>query len=136
MIKQLAHINIGAFDLDACENFYCNILGLEKTFEFVRDGEVIGFYLGSGNMTFVEVFRLQGDGSPEGALLRHFCLEVEDIDAVIASIRAKGGEISDKAWGADNAWQAWTKDPSGVAIELMQYTPESSQYTGKKCVLD
>ncbi len=136
MIKQLAHINIGAFDLGACEDFYCSVLGMEKTFEFVRDGQVIGFYLGAGNETFIEVF-LQHGGAAEGsALLRHFCLEVEDIDAVIAAVRAKGWEISDKSWGADRAWQAWTKDPSGVSIELMQYTAESSQHTGAACILD
>jgi len=43
MIKQLAHINIGSHDLRASENFYCNILGLKKTFEFIKDGELYGF---------------------------------------------------------------------------------------------
>jgi len=136
VIKQLAHINIGAFDLSACEDFYCNVLGMEKTFEFVREDEVIGFYLGAGNTTFIEVFRQHGGAAESSALLRHFCLEVEDIDSVIAAVRQKGWEISDKSWGADNAWQAWTKDPSGVAIELMQYTAESSQHTGAACILD
>ena len=59
MIKQLAHINIGAHDLKASADFYFNILGLEKTFEFIKDGELYGFYAGTGNLTFVEVFKQQ-----------------------------------------------------------------------------
>ena len=32
--------------------------------------------------------------------------------------------------GGDGAWQAWITDPSGVRIELMQYSEDSSQFSG------
>lgn len=136
MIKQLAHINIGSYDLEASENFYCKILGLEKIFEFIKDGELFGFYAGTGNTTFVEVFLEEEQGETATTLLHHLCLEVEDLDAAITKIRSKGWEISDKKLGGDNSWQAWISDPSGVQIELMQYTNESSQFTGKPCEVD
>ena len=56
MIKQLAHINIGTHDLAAAEHFYCDILGMDKSFEFIKDGELFGFYASAGNTTFIEVF--------------------------------------------------------------------------------
>jgi len=136
MIKQLAHINIGSYDLKASEDFYCNILGLEKIFEFIKDGELFGFYAGTGNTTFVEVFLQDEVRESTSSLLHHLCLEVEDLEAAILEIRAKGWEISDKKMGSDNSWQAWISDPSGVQIELMQYTNESSQFTGKPVEVD
>lgn len=136
MIKQLAHINIGSYDLSASENFYCNVLGMEKTFEFIKDGELYGFYAGAGNTTYVEVFIEESEIGDMPTIIRHLCLEVEDLDATIAEIRMNDWEITDKKFGCDNSWQAWITDPSGVEIELMQYTEESSQFTGKPCDVD
>ena len=136
MIKQLAHINIGSYDLKASEDFYCSILGLKKTFEFIKGGELYGFYAGAGNTTFVEVFLEEEKGEATTTLLHHLCLQVEDLETAILEIRMKGWEISDKKFGCDNSWQAWISDPSGVPIELMQYTIESSQFTGKPCDVD
>ena len=136
MIKRLAHINIGSYDLKASEDFYCNILGLEKIFEFIKDGELFGFYAGTGNTTFVEVFLQDEVRESSSSLLHHLCLEVEDLEAAILEIKGKGWEISDKIMGGDNSWQAWISDPSGVQIELMQYTDESSQFTGKAVEVD
>lgn len=136
MIKQLAHINIGAFDLEESEHFYCNILGMEKTFEFIKNGKRIGFYVGVGNRTFVEIFIETHKVEDTPTILRHLCLEVEDLDATIDTIRGKGWDVTDKKFGADNSWQCWITDPSGVVIELMQYTEESSQFTGKPCLVD
>jgi len=136
MIKQLAHINIGSNDLSASENFYCNVLGMEKTFEFIKDGELYGFYAGVGNTTYVEVFIEENELGDMPTIIRHLCLEVEDLDATIAEIRKNDWEITDKKFGCDNSWQAWITDPSGVEIELMQYTEESSQFTGKPCDVD
>lgn len=41
-----------------------------------------------------------------------------------------------KRLGGDGAWQAWITDPSGVRIELMQYSEDSSQFSGKPVNLD
>ena len=136
MIKQLAHINFGAYDLAASEHFYCDILGMDKTFEFIKDDELYGFYAGAGNTTYVEVFIQQDELEDKPSLMRHLCLEVEDLERTIAEIRTKGWEITDKKLGSDNSWQAWIADPSGVQIELMEYTQQSSQFTGNPCIVD
>jgi catechol 2,3-dioxygenase-like lactoylglutathione lyase family enzyme len=131
--KRLAHINIGADDLQASEKFYCDVLGMEKTFEFIKEGKPYGFYVNAGNDTYIEVFINEVAVNRERPLLRHICLEVEDIDKAIEEVRGNGWKIGDKKLGCDNSWQAWMKDPSGVDIEVMQYTPESSQFTGAPC---
>lgn len=136
MIKQVAHVCISAPDLAASEGFYCGVLGLEKTFDFIKDDQLYGFYVGTGNTTFLEVFIQNDDISQEHPLIRHFCLEVENIDDTIESVRSKGWAISDKKLGRDQSWQAWIEDPAGVRIELHQYTPESSQFTGRNCIVN
>ncbi len=136
MITRLAHICIGANDLAATERFYTEILGMKKGFEFIKDGKPFGFYLEAGETTFIEVFEQGEAANYERPIMKHLCLEVADIDAVIAHVRAKGYEISDKQFAGDNSYQCWITDPSGVSIELMQYTQESSQLTGNPVHVD
>ena len=89
-----------------------------------------------GEDTFLEVFAQNAQPNTDATLLKHVCLQVEDIDAAIEQLKANGVEVSAKKWGADNAWQAWITDPSGVRIELMQYTEGSTQFTGEAVLLD
>jgi glyoxylase I family protein len=111
-------------------------LGMKKSFEFLKDGELYGFYVEAGETTFIEIFIQEQEANYERPIMRHLCLETEDLDAVIDSVRAKGWEITDKKMGCDQSWQAWITDPSGVTIEIMQYTAESSQFTGKPCIVN
>jgi glyoxylase I family protein len=135
MIKQVGHICIGSTDLAATKHFYGDILGMKITFEFLKNGELYGFYLASGNMTFIEVFTQDAiDPNPRPGM-KHICLEVENLDEVIATVRERGGTVTDKKLGGDNSWQAWIKDPSGVDIEFMQYTDKSSHFTGAPCIV-
>jgi lactoylglutathione lyase/glyoxylase I family protein len=136
MIKQLAHVCIGAKNLEETERFYRDVLGLQKGFVFMKGGKPIGFYFVVGGDTFIEVFIDTEMGDGQRPLLKHLCLEVEDIEAVVNAANSKGWPISAKVMGADHTWQAWITDPSGVAIELQQYTADSTQFTGEDCILD
>jgi len=136
MIKGLAHVCIGTLDLAATERFYCFGLGMTKAFDFIRKGQVIGFYLRAGANSFVEVFLRDTVVSQPDTPISHLCLEVSDIDETIARLKANGYEATGKKLGADQSWQAWITDPAGVRIEFHQYTPRSSQITGAACVLN
>ena len=133
MIKQLAHICIHTADLEATARFYQEGLGLERGFEFTKDGDLFGFYIKLGNDTFIEVFK--GDPGVVGNI-NHIAIQTDDIDAVIGRLRDHGYEVGDKALGADHSWQAWTADPNGVRIEFHESTPESMQLIGGACVVD
>ena len=57
MFKRVAHICIGSNDLKETERFYCDVLGMEKKFDFVKDDELYGYYIDVGDTTFIEVFK-------------------------------------------------------------------------------
>jgi catechol 2,3-dioxygenase-like lactoylglutathione lyase family enzyme len=133
MITQLAHLCIHAADLDETARFYVEAMGLEKGFEFIKDNQLFGYYIKLGNNTFIEVFK----GEPGGpGNIDHLAIETDDIDAVIARIKAHGYAIGEKTLGADHSWQVWTSDPDGVRIEFHEYTPRSMQLNGGSCPVD
>ena len=135
LVKQFAHICLGATDLKKSEHFYCTTLGLKKKFRFIRDGKEFGFYLDLGNQNYIEIFEQTALAVSEPHPIKHFCLEVDDIQPVIVALRANGYEVSDRELGCDQSWQCWVTDPHGVRIEMHQYTAKSSQTAGQDCVI-
>ena len=136
LIKQIAHLCLGSTDLKKSEHFYCTTLGLTKHFRFLRDGKEFGFYLDLGNQAFIEIFEQPTVEVNARNPIQHLCLQVDDIAAVIAALRAQGYAVSDQQLGADQSWQCWTTDPHGVRIEMHQYTSDSSQVSRRDCVMD
>ncbi len=130
MIKQIAHICIHTKDLEKTFKFYTEVLGLEKGFEFEKDGELFGYYIKLGNNTFIEVFK--GDPGEVGNI-NHVAIEVENIDGLIQRIRSHNYKIEDKTIGDDHSWQVWITDPNGIRIEFHEYTEKSMQLVGGKC---
>lgn len=135
MIKQLAHICIHTNDLEKTEEFYCNFLGLQKNFNFDKNGKLFGCYINLGNNTFLEFFH-DPEVKNQLSAIRHICLQVENIEAAIFQLNENGIETSEKLLGCDNTFQCWVKDPNGIQIELHEYTSKSSQKTGKDCIVD
>ncbi len=135
MINQIAHVCIASSDLDNTLAFYCNGLGFRKVFDFKRDGELVGYYLGVTESTYIEVFAMGEVDTQAKSPVRHFCLEVNSIDDVRSHLIGKGYEVTEKKLGADESWQTWVTDPSGVRIEYHEYTEKSTQITGEYCIL-
>ncbi|MEI8313217.1 MAG: VOC family protein [Verrucomicrobiota bacterium] len=133
MIKTLAHVCLHSRDLNRTLEFYCDVLGLRRKFDFFKEEELIGFYLEIDPGHYIEVFKGDTVPEPQGRRIMHFCLEVGDIDAVRDKLVSRGIEVSGKKKGSDASWQIWCKDPDGTDIEFHQYTPESSQLTGTRC---
>ena len=135
MITQLAHVCLGSTNLAQTEHFYCTVLGLKKHFRFLRDGREFGFYLHLGQNTFIEVFEQKQIEVNKLSPIRHLCLQVSSVDKMIDRLRSHGHTVTDKKLGADGSWQCWLTDPDSVQIELHEYTPQSTQITGKDCIL-
>ena len=136
MIKSIAHVCLGAKDLKVAEGFFCGILGLKKQFLFKKNNRVIGFYLKVCDGNFIEIFQKDKVEKSDTHALRHFCLETRDIDGLYRKLKEYGAEPTEKKLGADGSWQIWATGPDGLAIEFHQYTKNSSQMTGKECVLN
>ncbi|HEX4085665.1 MAG TPA: VOC family protein [Chthoniobacteraceae bacterium] len=130
-ITSLAHACIKTTDLSRTEAFYCGGLGMEKTFNFTRRGEIIGFYMKAANNTFVEVFLDSAIEHTDRRCLNHFCLETDDLEGLRSRLIERGWEPEPIKMGADQTAQFWMKDPNGLAVEFQQYTEDSAQRTGR-----
>lgn len=139
MIKKLAHLCFYTNQLDRMIAFYRDVLGFPVKFTMKNDdGFEFGYYFGTGDMTFVEIFDQRGavkqwggDLEPrranDGVRYGHYCFEVTGIEKLCAELTGKGVDVIPIKVGMDNSKQAWIKDPDGNAIELMEYTPRSLQ---------
>lgn len=108
----LQHVSICVRDVDEAVVFYTNVLGLTVAPRPDELGD--GAWLDAGGG---QVHLLPSD-EPRSAR-DHFALEVDDVDAAVAEIEAKGVEISRMphiAPGVGN--QAFLTDPSGNLVEL------------------
>ena len=130
-IKSIGHSAYYCKDMEKALNFYCNVLGLKKAFDFERDGKPWIEYLKVCDGQFIELFYIKDDAPPlvtTGTSYSHLCLEVFDIYAACDAIRKTGYPIdSEPKKGADNNLQAWVTDPDGNRVELMQIVPDSMQ---------
>lgn len=136
MIKSLAHLCVFTKDLKRTRDFYCGALGFKPHFDFLKDGQLFGFYLQVAPGQYVEFFKTDPTTEFGGQRVHHFCFEVDDIDALREKLTKAGVEVTPKKLGADQSWQCWCKDPNGADIEFQQYTPKSSQYTKTDCIVD
>ncbi|HET6429844.1 MAG TPA: VOC family protein [Phycisphaerae bacterium] len=128
MITGLAHVCFTVADLDAAEAFYRDKLGFTHAFDFINDaGKRFGVYLHIGGRSFLEMFSGELAAAAKGQSYRHLCLEVDDINATVADLKAKGVEVGEVKLGSDNSYQAWLSDLDGNRIELHGYTPDSRQ---------
>jgi catechol 2,3-dioxygenase-like lactoylglutathione lyase family enzyme len=137
MIRRLAHICLMTNNLERQIAFYRDGLGLPIKFRFVNsEGELFGVYFDCGDTTFIEIFDKElaakqwgGDGRPlqEGNRYNHLCLEVTEIAAVCETLRKRGVDIGPVSTGLDHSYQAWTADPDGNKLELMEYSHRSWQ---------
>ncbi len=133
MIIGLAHVCFSVSNLEESIVFYKDKLGFSPVFDFVNEnGKRFGIYLHIGGRNFIELFEGNPDKSVRSQSYQHFCLEVDDIESTVSSLRSKGVEVTEIKMGSDNSWQTWLSDPDGNRIELHQYTPESKQNAGLK----
>jgi catechol 2,3-dioxygenase-like lactoylglutathione lyase family enzyme len=128
MITGIAHTCFTVSNLERSIQFYRDGLGLTPAFDFVdENGRRFGLYLHIGGRNFVELFEGTLGKRAEGQSFRHICLEVDDIEETVRTLRGRGVEVSDPKLGKDQSWQAWIADPDGNRFELHQYTPQSWQ---------
>ena len=108
--------------------FYREVLGFKEAFDFVDEKRgKFGVYFHINNRCFLELFRGELKPRNEGQAYNHFCLEVDEIEKIVAELRMKGVAVTDVKMGSDQSFQSWLADPDGNRIELHQYTEKSKQ---------
>ena len=131
---QIAHVALKVRDLDRSLGFYAGKLGFEEMMRLSKPDGSPGVWLVYLRITDDQYLELFPDGAGERAPGReatgvnHFCLGVNDLDAVLAQLDAAGIPLfMPKKMGADGNLQAWIEDPDGNRIELMQMMPGCMQ---------
>ena len=129
--KGLEHVAIAVKDLDAAVHYYVHVLGFAPPeFEVVADQKVRTAIFGHGmgrielicptepSSSVAKFLEKRGDG------LHHICVEVDDIVATLAELKAKGVALIDEVprIGAGGAKIAFVhpKGGYGVLTELRQ----------------
>ena len=131
MIKGTSHIAITVQNMEESLNFYTKALGFKKAFEIKnpKDNSPWIVYLNVQKGQFVELFyngSIPAQWKPELIGFNHLCFEVDDIDIAAKQVIDAGFEMDFMPnMGCDNNWQAWTRDPNGIRIELMKIGPDS-----------
>jgi len=111
--RAIHHVSINVSDPEVALRFYVDVLGLTPR----TDRPDFGFggaWLDAGGQ---QVHLIQGEAPAN--IGQHFALAVDDLDAVITELRARGVEVSD-AMAVGPGRQAFTHDPAGNMVELNQ----------------
>ena len=161
------HLGLRVHDYQASMAFYRDALGFEEVFTLhmrdfyetmknTADGQTIErkndeddvwlTYLRIKDEQYLEIFPAPADEiilyDPRASFF-HFSLQVVDIDAAVAQLRAEGiivynlhidalnnspaPEKFEAVQGRCGSRLAWIKDPDGNLIEVMQLMPDSLQ---------
>jgi lactoylglutathione lyase len=130
MITGIGHTAFDCYHFEQTLDFYTRVLGFPQMFELHNDaGELWIVYLRVTDRVYIELFPKQGEAPAErDRHFSHLCLEVDDIEATVQEIASRGATIDVQIQrGKDGNLQAWTRDPEGNRIELMQLAPDSLQ---------
>jgi catechol 2,3-dioxygenase-like lactoylglutathione lyase family enzyme len=131
MITDFGHTAIFVKDVDVALDFYSK-LGINESFRLNHpDGSLFLVYLHISGDRFLEIF----PNGPEPMepfkrvqSFHHMCLVTDDIEGMVEQLRSAGAPIDrEVSVGLDHNKQAWTHDPDGNPIELMQLNPISPQ---------
>lgn len=128
---KISHLGIATKGIDEALKFWQDALGLEQTHtETVEDQKVRVAMLPIGE-TRIELLEPTSPDSPiskflekRGGGLHHIAVEVENIEAALAQLKANGARLIDEKprIGADDCLVAFVHPASagGVLLELVQ----------------
>ena len=142
MLKHFDHLTIVVQDIDRAKAFF-EILGFKQAISVVIAGEPFASYMGVPDIEAEHVTLVLENASPrtEIQLLRyrhpeplpdphirdlhklgmnHICFAVEDIEAEVAKLRAKGFKTRNEIMDFHSRKLVFIDGPEGVTIELSQ----------------
>ena len=140
-IQRMDHVGIVVDDLDAAKTFFVE-LGLKLQGEASLEGDFVDRVTGLEGVRSEIVMletpdghgRLElskfhspsgGDGDQHPAAnnpgIRHVTFEVDDIDAAVASVRARGAELVGEVENYQDIYRlCYVRGPEGIIVELAE----------------
>jgi glyoxylase I family protein len=125
-LSGIHHVAVICSDYAASKRFYTEVLGLAvvaETYRAPRDSHKLDLRLPDG--TRIELFSFPGapprPSYPEARGLRHLAFAVDDVDAAVAELHARGVAVEpvrvDEVTGRRFTFFA---DPDGLPLELYE----------------
>jgi catechol 2,3-dioxygenase-like lactoylglutathione lyase family enzyme len=119
------HVAIAVPNFDEAFAFYTQKMGFREAFTVRNDqGQPQLAYVQASRNTFIE---LQTVNANRPAGLNHFGLHVENLRAVVDSLKQRGVKVEDPRVRPDDSSVANATDPNGIRIEMFQFGPGSPQ---------
>lgn len=125
----IGHVAFNVADMEKSIRYYCDGLGFTHAFSLKDESGAPWIeYLHIGGGQFIELFYTKPGFENTNTGYSHLCLQVEDCAQACREFEARGVLItSGPMQGSDHNMQAWTEDPDGNRIEIMQISPDSPQ---------
>jgi glyoxylase I family protein len=123
-VTRFHHVSVNAngSSVEDMADFYGDVLGLGD-----KDRPDIPGVPGHWHIVGDQELHLvgaPGSGQAIDTTGNHFCVAVDDLDAAIAELEARGIDYVRALQGVDTV-QIWIADPAGNTIELQQERPTS-----------
>jgi catechol 2,3-dioxygenase-like lactoylglutathione lyase family enzyme len=140
-IKRMDHVGVIVEDLEAATEFFLR-LGLERQGDGEVEGDWVGRVVGLDGVRAQLVMLQTADGhgrlelvkfhSPLGPKadrdlganvpgIRHLAFEVEDLDGLVAGVRADGGELVGELENYRDVYRlCYVRGPEGIIVELAE----------------
>jgi|SRR5690554_3542184 len=119
------HIHLKSNDVEKTAQWYCDVLGAKITFEGKFRGSKV-YYFDINGMTFIVFGKLEGEEPLPASInsrigVDHFGFEVDQIDAAVDELKAKGVNILEEPTDVRPGLRiAYFEAPDSVRIELSQ----------------
>ena len=115
LVADIHHVSLNVSDTERALAFYRDVLGMATLPR--PDFSFGGAWLDAGNGRQIHLIEADVPGDHG----QHVAFRVDDVDAVVAALRAAGVEVRDpKPVGGTPIRQTFTHDPDGNLLEFTQ----------------
>ena len=118
-LQRAHHVSFAVRDLARARRFYEDVLGLAEIPRPALGIPGAWYGVGGSEVHLIETPAGVEVGAPPPALsplANHAAFAIEDYDAAVAHLRARGVEVLESGRGVA---QLWVRDPDGNVIELI-----------------
>lgn len=115
LVADIHHVSLNVADAERAIEFYTGVLGLGPLPR--PDFGFAGAWLDAGGGRQVHLI----EAEPPGDRGQHVAFRVDDLDAVVATLRSRGCEVSEPSRVGDTTLrQSFAFDPDGNRLEFTQ----------------
>jgi catechol 2,3-dioxygenase-like lactoylglutathione lyase family enzyme len=129
VIQSFSHIYLPVRDIDEAIEFYTQKLGFTLLRKYTVNGALAAYV--NLNDILLEFSTSQNTPSVDGRSELRIGLIVDDLDATLVDLKAKGVPVPREPWQAMTFWgrQCQIMDPSGYRISLREYrAPDNAHF--------